>query len=557
MSPTESSTSPILSSTTTTANSPRQFPKSKLVFISMTVLLSLLLIFFITSSASTRHRHASTAHREVCRASRNPTACQASLTNSPTVLLAVQSAVAVSSRNLDTAVGMVQDVLADRNRSDAARTCLEILRYARHRMNLTGEALAREGGLGDARAWASGALAYEYGCMAGLKSVNETETAGFLNSSLIPSTSDVLGMLASYSAFGEKTELWAPPRTEREGFWEPLVSYSSSSSSSSYFSRGVELGLEANVSVCREGGPCDYGTVQEAVDAAPNNSDWRFVIGIKAGVYEETVRVPLEKKNVVLLGQGMANTVITANASVAHHGLTTYNTATVGVLGDGFMASGLTIQNTAGPDAHQAVAFRSDSDLSIIQNCQFIGNQDTLYAHSLRQYYKSCRILGNIDFIFGHSASFFEDCLILVTPRQVDPEKGENNVVTAHARIDPGQSTGFVFRNCVINGTDAYMRLYHAKPGVHKNFLGRPWKEYSRTVFINCTLEALIAPDGWMPWDGDFAFSTLYFGEFGNTGPGSNVSGRVNWSSQIPTEHVNSYTLENFIQGDRWVTASS
>ncbi|GER29322.1 plant invertase/pectin methylesterase inhibitor [Striga asiatica] len=557
MRPTESPTSPILSSSTTTATTnPRQFPKSKLVFISMTVLLSLLLIFFITSSASTRHRHPSTAHREVCRASRNPTACQASLTtNSPTVLLAVQSAVAISSQNLDTAVGMVHHVLADLNRSDAARTCLEILGYARHRMNLTGEALAYTSpALGDARAWASGALAYEYGCLAGLKNVNETEASGFLNSSLIPSTADVLGMLASYSAFGEKTELWAPPRTEREGFWEPLVSSSSSYYSSSFFPSDFS---RPNVSVCREGGQCDYGTVQEAVDSAPNNSDWRFVIGIKAGMYEETVRVPLEKKNVVLLGQGMGNTVITANASVGHHGLTTYNTATVGVLGDGFMASGLTIQNTAGPEAHQAVAFRSDSDLSIIQNCEFIGNQDTLYAHSLRQYYKSCRILGNIDFIFGHSASFFEDCLILVAPRQVDPEKGENNVVTAHARIDPGQSTGFVFRNCVINGTDEYMRLYRAKPDVHKNFLGRPWKEYSRTLFINCTLEALIAPDGWMPWDGEFALGTLYFGEFGNTGPGSNVSGRVGWSSQIPAEHVNSYTLENFIQGNRWVTASS
>ena len=103
------------------------------------------------------------------------------------------------------------------------------------------------------------------------------------------------------------------------------------------------------------------------------------------------------------------------------------------------MASGLTIQNTAGPDAHQAVAFRSASDLSVIENCEFIGNQDTLYAQSLRQFYKSCRIQGNVDFIFGNSASFFQDCEILVRPRQVNPEKGENNALTAHGRTDPGQ----------------------------------------------------------------------------------------------------------------------
>lgn len=219
------------------------------------------------------------------------------------------------------------------------------------------------------------------------------------------------------------------------------------------------------------------------------------------------------------------------------------------------MATGLTIQNTAGPEAHQAVAFRSGSDLSVVENCEFLGNQDTLYAHSLRQYYKSCRIQGNVDFIFGNSASFFQDCLILVAPRQLNPEKGENNAVTAQGRINPAQSTGFVFQDCVINGTDAYMALYHSKPKVHKNYLGRPWKEYSRTVFIHCTLEALIMPDGFLPWSGDFALKTLYYGEFENQGPGSDTAKRVSWSSQIPAEHAGSFSVGNFIQGNEWIPA--
>lgn len=223
------------------------------------------------------------------------------------------------------------------------------------------------------------------------------------------------------------------------------------------------------------------------------------------------------------------------------------------MLGDGFMASELTIQNTAGPDAHQAVAFRSDSDLSLIENCEFLGNQDTLYVHSLRQFYKACRIEGNVDFIFGNSASFFQDCDILVRPRQLKPEKGENNAITAHGRIDPAQTTGLVFHNCLINGTEEYMNLYHSNPKVHKNFLGRPWKVFSRTVFINCNFEALITPQGWLPWDGKFALKTLYYGEFKNSGPGSDTSQRVPWSSQIPSEHVNTYSTHNFIQGDNWI----
>ncbi|EPS57206.1 hypothetical protein M569_17615, partial [Genlisea aurea] len=224
-----------------------------------------------------------------------------------------------------------------------------------------------------------------------------------------------------------------------------------------------------------------------------------------------------------------------------------------GVSGDGFMATGITIQNTAGPDAHQAVAFRSDSDLSVLDGCEFIGNQDTLYAHTLRQYFRSCRIQGNVDFIFGNAAGFFQDCLILIAPRQANPQRGESNAVTAHGRTDPSQSTGFVFRNCTINGTDAYVALYESGPSVHRNYLGRPWKEYSRTVFVGCTMGALIRPEGWMPWSGEFALRTLYYGEFGNAGPGADTAGRVGWSSVIPAADVEAYSVENFIQGDGWI----
>ncbi|XP_075514653.1 putative pectinesterase/pectinesterase inhibitor 51 [Primulina tabacum] len=569
-------------SPTFAANNPKKSRRLKFCIISMAVLLSsvilLPLLFFTLSAVSHQRNHQplSTADgsssdniyviRETCKASLDPQTCEAWLSHSNTapanaaVLDVIQSAVKVSSRNLETGRGMVQNILdasvGNQNRSYAATTCLNILRYSDYRLNLTGGALVG-GSIKDARAWVSAALAYQYGCWSGLKLyANDSDTAlvqptmAFFNSSLLVSTSNALAMLANYDVFADQTEYWAPPKTERDGFWE--------TGSGSSLVGGVPPALKADVTVCK-GGACDYNAVQEAVNAGPDNPGpgKRFVIWIKEGVYEETVRVPLEKKNVVFIGDGMGKTVISGSMNVGQPGMTTYESATVGVLGDGFMATNLTIRNTAGPEAHQAVAFRSDSDLSIFENCEFIGNQDTLYAHSLRQYFKSCRIQGNVDFIFGQSAAFFQDCLILVAPRQLNPEKGEKNAVTAHGRIDPGQSTGFVFQNCVINGTDAYMALYHSKPSVHKNYLGRPWKEYSRTVFIRCTLEALIAADGWMPWSGDFALNTLYYGEFENTGTGSDTSKRVNWSSMIPAEHVDSYSIQSFIQGDQWIPVLS
>ncbi|XP_073281501.1 probable pectinesterase/pectinesterase inhibitor 51 [Primulina huaijiensis] len=557
----------------------------KFFFITMATILTLtilLLVLFITLSSARHHNHhirkpsspppyndsspSDNMIHEACKASRDSPTCESWLSQSnnvpadATVSQVIQSAMWVTTQYLEKGRAMVQNILDgssdNQNRSNAAKTCLELLRYSEYRINLADGALPL-GKIKDARAWMSAALVYHYDCWSALKYVNDTSLVGstmeFFNSSLILSTSNALGMMVNYDVFGDKIGSWAPPKTERDGFWEP-----GSDSSGPEVAGAVLSELKADVTVCKDSGACDYNSVQDAVNAAPDSagSDKRFVIWIKNGVYEEMVRVPLEKKNVVFLGDGMGKTVITGSMNVGQPGVSTYNSATVGVVGDGFMATGLTIQNTAGPDAHQAVAFRSDSDLSIFENCEFVGNQDTLYAHSLRQFYKSCRIQGNVDFIFGNSASVFQNCSILVAPRQLIPEKGENNAVTAHGRIDPAQSTGFVFQNCLINGTDTYMALYYSKPSVHKNFLGRPWKEYSRTVFIRCTLEALITPDGWMPWSGDFALKTLYYGEFSNLGHGSDTSKRVSWSSLIPAEHVDSYSVQNFIQGDHWIPTS-
>ncbi|XP_041003572.1 probable pectinesterase/pectinesterase inhibitor 51 [Juglans microcarpa x Juglans regia] len=555
---------------------------STLLVISMACIFFVSLVLFLSLSSASHHQHKSRTHpgankpspdapssispaiRQACKATRFPSTCETSLTQSnhvppnPTPLQLIQSAIWVSSQNLHTAQSMVKSILdssaGNANRTTAAKNCLESLRISEYRISRTTEDALPHGRIKDARTWMSASLLYQQDCWSALKYANDTQmvnsTMSFLDS-LVGLTSNALSMVFSYGIFGNETGSWAPPKTERDGFWE------GGGGSGSDFRGGFPSKLTADATVCKDGSGGCYKTVQEAVNAAPDNAGERkFVIHIREGVYEETVRIPLEKKNVVFLGDGMGKTVITGSLNVGQPGISTYNTATVGVLGDGFMASGLTIENTAGPDAHQAVAFKSDSDLSIIENCEFLGNQDTLYARSLRQFYKSCRIQGNVDFIFGNSASVFQDCQILVCPRQVNPAKGEKNAVTAHGRTDPAQSTGFVFQNCLINGTEEYMVLYHNNPKVHRNYLGRPWKLYSRTVFIHCNLEVLITPEGWMPWDGDFALKTLYYGEFGNSGLGSDLSKRVTWSSQIPTEHILTYSVENFIQGDEWIPSS-
>ncbi|KAL2342931.1 hypothetical protein Fmac_004216 [Flemingia macrophylla] len=521
------------------------------------------LSLILTISSATTHRHpprnstaaAAPPIQQACGATRFPQQCESSLSQSrlppnPASLQLLQSAIAVSANSLAAAQSMAKAILdssaSSRNRSVAASTCLEVLANSQHRTSLASEALPR-GATKDARAWLSAALAYQYDCWNSFKYANDTAEVGKAMSfiaALQVLSSNALSMASALDAFGTDTAAWKPPATERDGFWEAAGADGGGGVP------GVPSNMAPDVTVCGGGGNGCYKTVQEAVNAAPDNGVKRFVIYIKEGVYEETVRVPLAKSNVVFLGDGIGKTIITGSANVGQLFMTTYNSATVAVLGDGFMAKDLTIENTAGPDAHQAVALRLDSDFSVIENCEFLGNQDTLYAHSLRQFYKSCRIEGNVDFIFGNAAAIFQDCLVLVRPRQLRPEKGENNAITAHGRTDPAQATGFVFQNCLINGTEEYMALYRSNPRVHKNYLGRPWKEYSRTVFIDSFMEALVTPQGWMPWSGDFALKTLYYGEFQNKGPGADLSQRVPWSSKIPADHVLTYSVQNFIQGN-------
>ncbi|XP_031267759.1 probable pectinesterase/pectinesterase inhibitor 51 [Pistacia vera] len=534
----------------------------------LTLSLFSLSLFFSFSSAS--HRKPLRSPPEIpqislaCKATRDPVLCQTSLSKSnqvpanPRPSQMIQAAVWVSSENLKTAVVKVQSILDSstdsKNRSNAAKNCLELLWYSGHRTQSAYDALPR-GKIKDVRTWYSAALTYQYDSWSALSYVNDTklvdETMSFLDS-LMRLTSNALSMMVSFDNFGDDFNTWRAPETERAGFWEKVAE----GAVQPEFNGGFPSKLSADVTVCKDGS-CNYKTVQDAVNAVPVNAvTRRFVIHIRAGVYKEIVRVAFEKKNVVFLGDGMGKTVISGSLNTGLMGITTFNTATVGIVGDGFMASGVTFQNTAGPEAHQAVAFRSDSDLSIVENCEFLGNQDTLYAHSLRQFYKNCRMQGNVDFIFGNSPAIFQDCHILIAPRLVNPANGENNAVTAQGRTDPAQSTGFVFQNCLINGTEDYMKLYHSKPKVHKNYLGRPWKEFSRTVFMHCTIEALIHPDGWLPFRDEFALQTLYYGEFENSGPGSDTSKRVPWSSRIPAEHVNTYSVQNFIQGNEWILKS-
>ncbi|KAJ6812650.1 putative pectinesterase/pectinesterase inhibitor 41 [Iris pallida] len=309
--------------------------------------------------------------------------------------------------------------------------------------------------------------------------------------------------------------------------------------------------LVSDIVVVSQDGTGNFTTITDAVSSAPNKTDGSsgyYLILVTAGVYQEYVLIPKYKRYLMMVGDGINQTVVTGDHNNID-GWTTFKSATFAVVGQGFVAVNMTFQNTAGPAKHQAVAVRNGADQSTFYSCSFEGYQDTLYTHSMRQFYKSCDIYGTVDYIFGNAAVVFQDCNIYSRL----PMQGQSNTITAQGRTDPGQNTGTSIQDCNIA---AAADLAADVGGSTRTYLGRPWKEYSRTVIMQSRMDGLIDSAGWLPWNETFALSTLYYAEFDNSGPGSDTSGRISWPGyhviSNSTEALN-YTVTSFVFGDNWL----
>ncbi|KXG19177.1 putative pectinesterase/pectinesterase inhibitor 22 [Sorghum bicolor] len=161
----------------------------------------------------------------------------------------------------------------------------------------------------------------------------------------------------------------------------------------------LSAGSTTNAQVAQDGRPGSYPTISQALEHAPTH-EYEHVVFIGKGTYPETLTIT--RPNVRLVGEGIGRTIITGNRC-KRTGYDTASSATVSVLGQGFMARDLTIENTAGVDAGQAVALRMSSDKSVCYRCELRGFQDTLWADAGDQFYRSCIITGTVDFIFGNA----------------------------------------------------------------------------------------------------------------------------------------------------------
>jgi pectin methylesterase-like acyl-CoA thioesterase len=132
--------------------------------------------------------------------------------------------------------------------------------------------------------------------------------------------------------------------------------------------------------------------------------------------------------------------------------------------------------------------------------------------------FKDCYIEGTTDFIFGPSTAWFENCTI--------KSKADSYITAASTPADV--EYGYVFNHC---------RLI-ADEGVTKVYLGRPWRPYAYTLFMNCTMGSHIVPAGWENWRNPDNEKTARYAEYNNSGDGADTKQRVAWSRQMTKKEV-------------------
>lgn len=282
----------------------------------------------------------------------------------------------------------------------------------------------------------------------------------------------------------------------------------------------------------------DFISVKEAINAVPHLRKNETRIFIRKGIYKEKLILASTKTNITLIGEDLFKTVLTYDDYASKlnsfgEEMGTSGSSSFFIYGDGFRAENITFENSSGP-VGQAVAVRIDGDQVIFVNCRFMGFQDTLYPHGdrSRQYYKDCYIEGTTDFIFGWSTAVFEDCVIF-------SKKGGHYITAASTNEDTFY--GFVFANCELKSDAPDQSVY----------LGRPWRPFAQTVFINCEMDSHIHPGGWHNWSKPQAEKTTYYAEYQSEGSGADATSRAHWSHQLKDDEITNYSLKMIFNG--WI----
>ena len=320
--------------------------------------------------------------------------------------------------------------------------------------------------------------------------------------------------------------------------------------------------------VVAKDGSGDFTGIQEAVDALPE-SGGRILV--RAGEYRE--KVVVHRNSVLLSGENRETTVLAWNGCARDRypdgtEKGTFLSSTLMTTGQNVTVENLTIRNDAGDGrtAGQAVAVYAAGDRGVWRNCTLAAHQDTLFCGPVRlpnvtedigfragcaekafrvedgpltrsrQYFENCLIRGDVDFIFGSYRCWFEECTLFMNERG-----GWYTAANTHR----DQPYGFVFHRCRLTGA--------CGPG--EAFLGRPWRKFARTVFLECDMDAHVAPEGFSDWDRERVV-TDRCGEWRTAGVRADQRNRHPAQKRIPDAEAEALTVSRVLGGeDHWQPA--
>lgn len=280
-------------------------------------------------------------------------------------------------------------------------------------------------------------------------------------------------------------------------------------------------------------GTGEFRNIDDAIEVCRAFMDYHKVIFVKKGVYKEKLIIPSWLTNIEICGEDAEQTIITwddhANIKTQERpkGIGTFRTYTLKIEGSDITLKNITIENNSAR-LGQAVALHTEGDRLVFVNCRFLGHQDTVYTGvaGSRQLFRNCYIEGTTDFIFGPGTAWFEECEI---------RSKANSYITA-ASTPKDQPYGYVFNRCRLT----------ADEGIDKVYLGRPWRDYGYTLFMNCELGSHIRPEGWHNWQKNREETARYM-EYGNHGPGADTKDRVGWSRQLDKKEAKKITQEEVL----------
>jgi pectinesterase len=284
-------------------------------------------------------------------------------------------------------------------------------------------------------------------------------------------------------------------------------------------------------------GSGNYATMQAAINAVPDNGTDRTFVYVKKGVYNEKVTIPATKINLSLIGQDSSNTIISYNDYAGGAGGTD-NSFTIDIQAAGFYAENITIKNTwatTGGSTNQAVALMTEGDKQVFKNCRALSFQDTHYPKqpNTREYYLNCFIQGATDFMFGGATAFFESS-------QINALNGGQYLTAPSGN---SREFGLVYNNCVLTA--------QANVPVQTYYLGRPWKDFGKTVYLNTKMGPHIKDIGWAVWatagaDADNQWTGFYaeYNSMDLAGAPINPT-RAAWGQKLTPTQAARYTIDN------------